>query len=487
MLNTSYLPPDAGFIGTDCVAESESAGGAKALYRALMSQQRPGDASIAAFLQEQIDACASVQLDLPDDFSTLEQWSREHVASVGEAYRAYLDARKGGAPRRYFPTRSHALHFIRGVGPTKLVDGAWLYGMLGKWADPSARGLIRTYLEELGDGVPGQNHVVLYQKLLAANDCENTESLSDDHYLQGAIQLALAYSADAFLPEIIGYNLGYEQLPLHLLISGYELNELGIDPYYFTLHVTIDNADNGHAQKAIAAIAQLAPALGDRDAFARRVRAGYRLNELGASTLSVIADFDLESELVDILVGKSTFGQNMHSDYCRVGGRSVNDWLSKPHDIPLFLSAMEDAGWIKRGEPAANSRFWQLLQGPRAEMFGVFNAYELQVLEDWIGAPSTGQGRTPRIVPHRAKMRMLDRLAQQEPRGQTAIRGLIRHHPPAADVSEASELRLLEERIGAMSSKAAAMQELQAWMAPHQHFTPLGLMATRMYARLLDA
>ena len=487
MLNTSHLSPNAVFIGTQCEAEPDGAVGVKELYRALMSQQRPDAASVAAFLQEQLAAAASMPVDLPEDFSTLEQWSRDHVAAVGEAYRAYLDARKGGEPRRYFPTRSHALHFIRGVAPTKLVDGAWLFGILGKWEDPSSRGLIRTYLEELGDGVPGQNHVVLYQKLLAANDCEGTESLSDDHYLQGAIQLALAYGADAFLPEIIGYNLGYEQLPLHLLICGYELNELGIDPYYFTLHVTIDNADNGHAQKAIAAISQFAPALGDRDAFARRVRAGYRLNELGASTLSVIADFNLESALVDILVGKSDFGKNMHSDYCRVGGRSVNDWLSKPDDIPLFLSAMEDAGWIKRGEPAANSRFWQLLQGPRAEMFGVFNAYELQVLEDWIAAPSTGQGRTPRIVPHRAQMRMLDRLAQEEQRPQAAIRGLIRHHPQAGDVSEASELRLLEERIGAMSSKAAAMHELQAWMAPHQHFTPLGLMATRMYARLLDA
>ena len=485
MLNTSPSPSLAHTI--ERPAQQESAPGAKQLYRALMSGQGPATVNVADFLRRQIGHASPLPADLPDDLTSLEQWSRDHIAKVGEAYRTYLDERKSGGPRRYFPTRSHAMHFIRGVAPTKLVDGAWLYGMLGKWEDPLCRGLIRTYLEELGDGVPGQNHVVLYQKLLAANDCDGLDGLSDDHYLQGAIQLALAYSADQFLPEIIGYNLGYEQLPLHLLICGYELNELGIDPYYFTLHVTIDNADNGHAQKAIAAISQLAPALGDTAEFARRVRAGYRLNELGASSLSVIAGFDLEAELVDILAGKSAFGKNMHSDYCRVGGRLVNDWLSKPDDIPLFLKAMEDSGWIKRGEPAANSRFWQLVQGPRAEMFGVFNAYELQVLEDWIATSASGQARAPRVVPHRAQMRMLDRLAQEAPRVHTGIRGLIRHHPAAGDVSEASELRLLEERIGAMSSKGAAMQELQSWMAPHRHFTPLGLMATRMYARLLDA
>jgi hypothetical protein len=60
---------------------------------------------------------------------------------------------------------------------------------------------------------------------------------------------------------VIGYNLGYEQLPLHLLITSYELNELGIDPYYFTLHVTVDNAGSGHAHKAVQAL---------RDLMARR-------------------------------------------------------------------------------------------------------------------------------------------------------------------------------------------------------------------------
>jgi hypothetical protein len=37
-----------------------------------------------------------------------------------------------------------------------------------------------------------------------------------------------------------------------------------------------------------------------------------------------------------------------------------------------------------RRAPAENSRFWKLLQGERAEMFGVFSSYELQVIHDWI-------------------------------------------------------------------------------------------------------
>ena len=44
------------------------------------------------------------------------------------AYRDYLDGRQRGAPRRFFSNRSHALNFLESVAPTKLVDGAWLFG-----------------------------------------------------------------------------------------------------------------------------------------------------------------------------------------------------------------------------------------------------------------------------------------------------------------------------------------------------------------------
>src|SRR5690606_20494618 len=71
---------------------------------------------------------------------------------------------------------------------------------------------------------------------------------------------------------------------------------------------------------------------------------------------------------------------------CRIAGHTVNDWLSDPLQMPDFLQALQKNGWIKRHQAAENSRFWNLIQGERAEMFGVFNAYERQVLHDWICA-----------------------------------------------------------------------------------------------------
>ena len=242
---TRSLPVDTTPVTCEVAAPS------RALYFALLDA--PDDAAVrnraADYLNAQLDEASALPCDLPHDPAGLGDWLDAHTAKVGGQYQAYLDERRAGGPRRYFTSKAHALHFLRGVAPTKLVDGAWLYGLLQRWDDARFTSLIQTYLEELGEGQPEKNHVVLYRKLLASQGCDDWQTLDDDNFVQGAIQLALAEHAEQFLPEVIGFNLGYEQLPLHLLISSYELTELGIDPYYFTLHVTVDNADNGHAEE----------------------------------------------------------------------------------------------------------------------------------------------------------------------------------------------------------------------------------------------
>jgi hypothetical protein len=452
------------------------------LYADPLHHAREGE----AFLRQQIAALQDIPADLPPTLAQLPAWIEARSEAVGIQYREYLAARKGGAPRRYFHNKAHALNFLKSVAPTKLVDGAWLYGLLRHWDSPDFHPLIKTYLEELGEGAPSKNHVTIYRKLLATHAIDGWEQLGDDYFVQGAIQLALGQNADSFLPEVIGFNLGYEQLPLHLLITSYELNEFGIDPYYFTLHVTVDNAATGHAQKAVQALLDLMPRVGDRAAFYRRVLDGYRLNELGASTNSVIAGFDLQDELVRILAQKSVVGKNMHSDYCRVAGRSVNDWLAEPGQIPGFLAALETAGWIKRGEDVEHSRFWRLIEGERAEMFGVFSAYEQQVLRDWIVSAPGSTAKQERVLTHRARQRTLDNLGQHADRsGSFPERGLIRRRAGRDSASE-NELATLEQRVAAASGKGEAMSLLLELMTPAHHHGAAGLMATRMYTQLLD-
>jgi hypothetical protein len=487
-MTTTFMMETPALDSTQNARQGQAVANSKALYFSLLDNPQDAAAVSRDYLLAQIEAARQEPCDLPEALWELPSWIHGRAETVGIAYREYLSARKNGAPRRYFGSKSHALYFLKGVAPTKLVDGAWLYGTLPRWENPDFHPLIKTYLEELGDGVPDKNHVTLYRRLLAAHGCEHWESLPESHFVQGAIQLALAHNADQFLPELVGYNLGYEQLPLHLLITSYELNELGIDPYYFTLHVTVDNAGSGHAHKAVQALRNLMAQSADPASFFRRALDGYRLNELGVCTTSVIAAFDLEAELVEIFTAKATVGRNMHSDYCRVAGRSINDWLGDPQQIPSFLAAMEGAGWIKRGEDVENSRFWRLIQGERAEMFGVFSSYEQQVLRDWITSPRDADAaqRTTRVLSHRARQRTLDTLNQHGARGGYPERGLIRRHATGSAQGDA-ELRELEEKVSAAAGKPEAMAMLGRLMSPAMHHTAIGLMATRMYSQLLDA
>lgn len=408
-------------------------------YRALLQGD---DYASQPWLAARLAEVSQVDDDLPDTPEHLDAWSARHAARVAQEHARYLEQRREGGPRRFFANRSQALWFLQQVAPTKAVDGAWLHATLHHWHDPRYHGLIRTYLEELGDGDPRCNHVLIYQRLLTRLGCLEPLTLDDDRYLQGCLQLALGRYGDSFLPEVVGYNLGYEQPPLHLLITTHELAELGIDGQYFQLHVTIDNAASGHAQRAIRAVQQLCPQQGG-EAFYRRVRHGYRLNDLGLDTPTLISRFDLEGELLVALEGKRTFGQFMHADRCRLQQRTVNQWLAEAGALPAFLQALQAQGWIKRGQNPADSRWWSLIEGPNAPMFGVFNAYEKQLWHDWIAAD--WQAPLRRVLP-----------GSWSPEGEECAGSDKQHH---------------------------SIPALIALMAGNHHAQPQGLGATRAYLR----
>ncbi len=401
-----------------------------------------------ALLRDALQAVAGTADDLPASPDGLADWMTASARKATDAYQDYLAERRAGAPRRFFSSRTHALYFLQTVAPTKLVDGSWLFGCLRHARDPRMAGLAQTYLEELGNGDETKNHVLLYRELLRSLGLNEGTHLADEYFEQGALQLALGRSTEQLLPEVIGFNLGYEQLPLHLLITAYELNELGLDPYYFTLHVTVDNADSGHARLAIDAVTQNASRYPDAQQYWQRVRRGYRLNDLGLGTTTVIGGFDLQAEVQRILVAKCGAGAGAHSDYCRIEGRTVNQGLADPTQVPGFVQALVRKGWLVPGADPAQSRFWRLLVGERAEMFGVFSDYELQAIFDWLRGPAAAADGRRYDAPEQARVPTF-RAAQ----------------------------RLREAR----GVQQPAANDDGSWeqMAPGAHWTPEGLDATR--------
>ncbi len=448
--------------GAAVASRPQAVDSAKSLYWKLLAEPESAPVLQRArrFLEAQLAEAASLPCDMPNDPAQLLPWMENRVKQTANAYADYQAQRAQGQPRRYFSSRAHALYFLRGVAPTKLVDGAWLYGLLAHWREHRFQGLVRTYLEELGEGVAEQNHVLIYRNLLARHGCDDIETLDDECYIQGATQLALGYLARERLPEVIGYNLGYEQLPLHLLICTRELAELGIDPHYFRLHVTIDNVSCGHARLAVKALHDNLPLVARRDEFMARVARGYRLNDLGLGTLDVIARFDLEHELLGMLERKRHKAQNMHSDASVLQGCPLNRWLSQPGQMKRLLMALEQRGWIRRHEAPAASRFWQVVEGQSAAMFGVFSPYEKQLLHDWIAG------------------RWL-----QTPQAACRPWRRARHRkspPPGVGDEFDLDERALQGQLDAIDPDGG-MQRLISLMSPAFHYRPAGLLATRLF------
>lgn len=200
-----------------------------------------------------------LHIDLPDkyDRTAIQTMLSNRYKQVLIQYNNYLKRRSNGGQRELFINKAHAYYYIEHIQATKLVDGAWLYNTVKNCSSYTSQILRKIYIEECGEGSKHMNHVILYKQLLNKYNLNNNlYQYNEELFEQGSIQLALGYvdvdvEQQDYLPYIIGYNLGYEQLPYHLLVETYELDELGIDNYYFQLHVTIDNSSNGHAAQAI--------------------------------------------------------------------------------------------------------------------------------------------------------------------------------------------------------------------------------------------
>lgn len=391
-------------LGKHLDFNSESMSSYKDFYHAF-SQFKPSKdlfKQAKNFLDQQLTQATQSDCELPAHVEQLHDWMLNKITSTGQAYQAYLRDRKAGQPRRFFANKGKALLFLQHIEPVKRVDGAWLFGSLQLWADQRSEPLIRTYLDELGNGCTQQNHVLLYQGLMSKEEIPPSTNLDDVLYLQGSIQLALGLLGKDYLPEVIGFNLGYEQLPLHLLISTYELDELGIDPYYFNVHITIDNADSGHARKAVEALHAYLPLFEQREEFYQRVKNGYNLNQLGLTSDQIIQSLDLEKAVLDIFAKKAVVGQLSHANYCRVGGQSINQWLQQPDKLADFVAALQHSNWIKRHQDPQDSRFWQAIASDQGVMYGVFSRAEKQMIYDWIAGEWLQSADAPRIPRYRA-------------------------------------------------------------------------------------
>ncbi len=405
------------------------------------------------------------EIDFPSSIDSIKEWCENDNKKNCQEFQAYLNRRQDGHGREYFQNVAQAFEFLIKVSPTKKVDGAWLYSSVHYWNDPVFHELIITYLEELGLGEPKANHVCIYDDLLRSLGLDSFDLLlEDDYYHQAVVQLALGYAPPEFIPEIVGFNLGYEQLPLHLLISNYELAELGIDSKYFNLHITIDNIDNGHAYKAIKVIEDIYNKYRDKELFFIKLKQGFALNNRGESSSNIIKNLSLEDFVHKILKRKALVGQLIHNETRQFGCKTINQWLSNPDDIAGLINHLTEQKWIKFNTDPEQSVFWRMINEENGKMFGVFNPVERQIIHDWIAGSD-----------HSSNFLAYSRELKNSQRIQDYLFSYISD----------GELDALQERVLQSSDLAIKICKLTPFLAPDSHHKSIGLWSTRKYVELL--
>jgi len=350
----------------------------------------------------------------------LEQFLRRRDNNIGRQWEEYNARRNEGSPRELFGTREEAIVWLKQIAPVKYVDGAWL-GHIGKVTTPFAlrktmKGAWQILSEELGDGDLEKNHVHVYHRLLdsIAPGFPTAEMLEFGHKRHGLDSLAVWKAAVAqllislfpvdFLPEILGFNLHFEAISMDTLKAGKELKEVGIDPYYFILHISIDNSSSGHSAIAIELVCQYMDYIhkvegeeGAQKAW-KKLQAGYLLSlglpgttvrKPGPKNGSRVCLTTAETEVMKIFKAKAQVVHGIHcSSRVRIGTRSVAEWLdpvaleSTRWQRELLDALSFSKYWICRGD-SAKSRFIQELQW-HGRMFGAFSQYEYDTLKRWI-------------------------------------------------------------------------------------------------------
>jgi hypothetical protein len=369
-------------------------------------------------------------LSIPEYSSSALQnlLSSAHLTGA-DKYQQYLARRKSGGPRELFPTLAHAHEWLRLAACVKYVDGSWVSGILLQPSikeRKSAKIAWQVISEEFGDGDIDKNHVYIYHRLidslgLGGRDEQGRALRGDQPGFDGSpidrgiprcwtaalAQQCIGLLSPEFFPESLGFNMAYETLPYHLLVTSHELRELDNDDSYFALHITIDNPHSGHAAMARLAVESYLNELdGESQKVAwRRVQAGMVLAEGLPTTPWSPIDFEkigsryrpkavpqtptrAELDVAELFLAKSIAARRMHCpSRLRVAGQTLEEWLdpttmtaSKSVEFTRALSTFRPL--VKAGDIEGSRLVTEMLWGGR--MFGAFSKSEVTIVKGWV-------------------------------------------------------------------------------------------------------
>ncbi|KAK3072337.1 hypothetical protein LTS18_014656, partial [Coniosporium uncinatum] len=193
--------------------------------------------------------------------------------------------------------------------------------------------------------------------------------------------------------------MAYESLPLHLMKTVKELDELKIPSYYFVLHISIDNNDTGHSAMAMQAVVDYlehARAEGEEavEKAWKRVQVGFVLAE-GLPTTPEMSPtktapyFNKEEQnVVQVFKNKCSAYKVHCNSRIKFGPKTLVEWLNPQRFQDAdwqraFLDTLSSRKpWVVKGRSDKSKLVQELSWGGR--MFGAFTKSEVAVIERWI-------------------------------------------------------------------------------------------------------
>lgn len=357
--------------------------------------------------------------------SLIEHLQNEHD-NITRDWEEYVARRRAGGPTELFSDKEECRWWLKQVAPVKYVDGAWL-GHINKVTTPfglrrATKDAWQVMSEELGDGQPVMNHVYVYRELMAEigaglPDGDQLDFIDPRHRLDEEIpwkaavaQLLISLFPHEFLPEILGFNMHFEGLTMETMQAAKEVEELGLNAYYFILHISIDNADSGHTAIAMQAVVKYLDTVRQAEGEAavqrawKRVQAGFILSKhlaIGpvcpSKRPSAAEEFPRnirEAEVMDIFKAKAPVAHKIHcTSRVRLGGRKLVDWLdpralANPQWQMEFMDTLGNfKPWVRKGD-STGSKLMQELSW-EGKMFGSFTQNEVEAVRRWIDALGT--------------------------------------------------------------------------------------------------
>lgn len=328
-----------------------------------------------------------------------------------------------------FPSYDAMCTYTIQWAPFNLVDGAWLRNVGGTGPMDEVQSLLFSVsMDERGDGVISMNHCNIYRDLCHTigyypQPIESREFAYDPQFLNSAFtvpafQLAISEFTEEYFPEIIGMTLMLEWEVVQLKQTRDSMIYCGLDPHFYVMHIGIDNAVNGHGQRARDAVMlylQNARISGGDEAVQaawRRIWNGFvafaTIGTFGDDLLNLVnAKPDLRAQMIAMIERKANFGSRNHQNHM-VGPSRIDEWFCNP---PAFLDALVEHDYVTPGN-WADSRMLALMNFETGPMYRVFTDDEIQLWEDFTNslAHPVPPPPPPPVSPARAMMLVVDQL-----------------------------------------------------------------------------